>query len=228
MDRFKFVSTVQKVKSLNPGSLGLSKMRLTVSDVPQPPVAGSPAWIRVYRWGDKVGTLRKEASWAERWSVEVRRTLCAETEEGRTVLLESTELLPNESLPLVVDDAWEEEVVPVAEGATWNRAWVASGSSSEIERACAAHRISLSPTLLARLREKPVVVPTAAVTAVSAIIPTSIPSNQSRPLDRIPPPTFSEGRTREGARGGFRGGGSLGGTRGGGRGGRGRGAPSLR
>jgi hypothetical protein len=127
-------------------------MLLTISNVSQPTILGDPEWIRVYRWGDKVGTLRKEAPWKERWTVEARRPLYSETEGGRTFVLETADPLTDAPLPLSIDDVWEEERVPVAEGATWNRALCAKGSSEEILRACRTHQIVLSSALLEHLQ----------------------------------------------------------------------------
>jgi hypothetical protein len=136
-------------------SITKASMRLTISNVRQPAPTGAPVWTRVYRWGNRVGTLRKEAPWNERWNVEARRPLAQETVGAHIFLLETAELLPNASLPLVVDDAWEEEILPVAEGATWNRSLTVTGSPEEITRACGAHRIPLSATLLEYLRRVP-------------------------------------------------------------------------
>ena len=201
----------KKGTSLNPSGLGSDKtMRLTISNVPQPTVTGAPTWTRVYRWGDRVGTLRKELPWNDRWNVEVRRPVHTETGGAHTYLLESTEPLSNAPLPLTVDDAWEEEVVPVAEGVTWNRALVVTGSPGDIERVCAAHRLPLSAALLERLR----------IPVREGVVP-DVMHKESLPLTRPlhSPGAPREGAPRGGARGGSRGrGGSF-------RGGRGRGHP---
>ena len=86
---------------------------------------GTPQTQRVYRWENKWGLLSRG-----RWYAESRTPVFHETVGETRYLLETVESVADDAPPYIVDDLWEEDVVPLLCGSTGSTGSYAGHSMS--------------------------------------------------------------------------------------------------
>ena len=103
---------------------------------------------RIYRWENKWGFCTPQTG---EWVAEARLPVAHCQREGTRFLLETVESLEDEAPPFAVDDAWEEEIVPMGGGSYAGASMCLKGSAKDLQAWCAKHGLVVPPALLSHL-----------------------------------------------------------------------------
>ena len=118
---------------------------------------GPPQTQRVYRWENKWGILFRD-----QWYAEARTPVFHETVGETRYLLETVESVADDAPPYIVDDVWEEDVVPLVCGtATASTAGSYAGhsisllgSKEALDNFFVKHGVVLPPEIRVRLGKR--------------------------------------------------------------------------
>jgi len=107
-----------------------------------------PQRLRVYRWEHKWGVLNVETG---AWLAEARVPVAHGQRDDTRFLLETVESLEDEAPPFSVDDAWEEDAVPLTEGSYAGVSMSLRGTAKEIATWCERTGLLLPPAIASSL-----------------------------------------------------------------------------
>lgn len=102
------------------------------------------AWMRVYRWENKWGSLMKQGRWEDVWNTEIRTPLAYDVTAMQ--LFESLESIQSTAPPPDIDDMWEEEIA-IDKNITCNALLSIKGTLFEIQSTAHDLGITLAPTI---------------------------------------------------------------------------------
>lgn len=109
-----------------------------------------PQWLRIYRWENKWGVLYVETG---AWFAEARRPVAHGQRDDTRFLLETVEPLEDDAPPLSIDDAWEEDAVPLflTTGSYAGTSMSLRGTAAEIAAWCERTGLLLPPAVASSL-----------------------------------------------------------------------------
>lgn len=103
-----------------------------------------PQRLRVYRWENKWGVLCAETG---AWWAEARVPVAHSQRDDTRFLLETVESLEDEAPPLSIDDAWEEDAVPLSDGSYAGVSMSLRGTAAELTAWCERTGLLLPPAI---------------------------------------------------------------------------------
>ena len=107
----------------------------------------TPQRQRVYRWENKWGVLLSTGD----WYAEARLPVAHGQREGTRFLLETVETLEDEAPPYAIDDAWDEDVVPMGGGSAAGGSMSVRGTAKELVAWLSKHGLGVPPAFTATL-----------------------------------------------------------------------------
>lgn len=107
-----------------------------------------PERLRVYRWENKWGVFRAETG---AWWAEARGPVAHGQRDDTRFLLETVEPLEDDAPPFSVDDAWEEDAVPMTEGSYAGVSMSLRGTAAELVAWCDRTGLLLPPAIASSL-----------------------------------------------------------------------------